>query len=116
LIPQKKQSGRLPPFHGLPWPKVIKELPELKEWVRLEEDKKMQRQTDEEQTLHEAGEETNNYALPYEHIAQTVRDKKSVIGQFFAFIKAMEGKQIKIRMKDLIEPCKVRGYCAFIQK
>jgi hypothetical protein len=107
-------QGRRPPFHGVPWEEVVKDIPELKSWLQEEADKKFSRQTEEEQGFYEEGEKSNLHQLPHKHIQQTVYDKKTVVGQFFAFIQLIEGKNTKLRLRDLYDSTKIKAFTYFI--
>ena len=117
FIPVKlTPQGRRSPFQGIPWATVVKSIPSLQNWAQIEDDKKHDRQTLEEQAIFDKGCKTGLHQLPHHHVTQTGRDKRSIIGQFFAFIRLIEGKKTPLVMKDLYNTVKIKAWTAFISK
>jgi hypothetical protein len=102
-------------FQGIPWPELVEELPALKEWYDSEVNKKVDRLFSAEQDTYAKDEKAEQHELPFKHVAQTAKDKACAVGQFFAFIRLIEGKEASLLLEDVCDIIKVKTFIAFVK-
>jgi hypothetical protein len=110
------KQGRRKPFHGISWHKLMKKLPSLDKWKNEEVQKKVDRLTAEEKKIWDSEFDNNMKSLALEHITQTAEDKTSVIGQFFRFIRLIEGNKSRLKLEDMFDPFKMKAFLEFIKR
>lgn len=103
-------------FCGIPWHKLVKKLPSLEKWKKDEVQKKVDRLTAEEKKIWDAELDSDLKSLTLEHITQTAEDKATVIGQYFRFIRLIEGEKTKLKLEDIWDPFKMKAFLEFLKR
>lgn len=108
--------GRRTSFVGIPREMVHKSLPSLVKWYDEEITKKANREVKKNRAIYDRDKDKARQAIPLDHIPNSANTKQSTLGQFFAFIRLIEGPKTKLILDDLFDPVKVLTFLEFIRR